>query len=151
MLCCCAELLVCFGGIAVIILGLVVGKIPLGTMAVGRGPAVIVGVLLLLPVILGAGGEVVYGFTIGIKEAQKGPGNQPNIQKMQQELLVPVLIIHGVGGGLPMIAALIVFAASIRKDKPKKRRLFDDDFDRREDDEPPRRSRGYDDRFRRDL
>ena len=62
-------MLCCFGEIGVFIVGIVLlvrGTINLTPSRVVRGaPARVIGVLLMLPLVLGQGSEAVYGFAIG--------------------------------------------------------------------------------------
>lgn len=155
MLCCIAELVIFGVGIYV----LATGKLTLSkNKIVTGGPARLCGVLLLLPFILGAGGEVVYGFVLGTQEAMKAPGQQPDIKAMQEKVFVPALIIHAIGAGIPLILTAIIAVSNGRPPEPKRpleddfRRggdyRRDDDYRRGEEDEPRRGSEPPDDRFR---
>jgi hypothetical protein len=78
MLCCIAEIAMFALGIVALVKGSV--KILSGREVRG-GPARVIGALLLLPLVLGQGGEVVYGVIIAAQAALKGEG-QPDFWAM---------------------------------------------------------------------
>ena len=134
MLCCIADIVAFVFGIV----ALIKGEFSLsGNKVVRSGPARIIGVLLLLPLILGMGGEMVYGAIKGFELAQQG--KQMDMAAFQRENQIPALVIHGIGAGLPFLAALIVALVSAGPKEEKRRREWDDDDRPRRrlsDDEP---------------
>jgi hypothetical protein len=136
MLCCIVEIACLVFGIVT----LVRGKFNLsGSRVVEGGPARLIGVLLLLPLILGQGGEFVYGLYKGVQLGARG--QQPDMAKLQQELLVPALIINAIGGGIPLILALVIALTNAQPVRPKPEL---DEFDEEEEDDRPSRRRDRD-------
>jgi hypothetical protein len=89
MLCCLAELGIMVFGIVV----LATGKVKISSDRVVQGaPARVIGAILLLPLILGVGGEFLLGIILGVQQARTG---QPiTAAEIQAKMQIPVLILH---------------------------------------------------------
>jgi hypothetical protein len=134
MLCCLAEI----GCLVFGIIALVMGKFKLtGSRWVQGTPARLIGVLLLLPLIIGYGGEAIYGAIVAVKWAKEGKDVAGNLAAIQKEIQGTVTIIH-IAGGIPLIAAFIV---ALVKAKPmgklprrqKKEEVEEEDFEKDRD------------------
>jgi hypothetical protein len=143
VLCCGAEIgMLIFG-----IITLVKGNFALSGSRVVQGvPARVIGVLLLVPLIAGQGGEAIMGMMWGI---DKGLQGQPvNIQDAMKDLQSKALIINAIATGVPLLAVLVI-ALSTAGPPTKRRRartdLDDADDDEQNDDRPRRRSPRADD------
>jgi hypothetical protein len=136
MLCCIGELICLIFGI----IALVKGEFKLSANRVVRsGPARLIGVLLLLPLLFGTGGEAVFGGLLAARAIQQGKQFDPQDVKGATPTL---LLIHGLGGGLPLLIALIVALATASPPRrPRRDDYDDDDYD---DDDRPRRRRPRD-------
>ncbi len=144
MLCWIAEIIIVVFGIVI----LVKGEVKLSpNRVVPRVPSRIIGGLLVLAIILGQGGAIIYGAVVGAKKgvelAKQGKQFKPeDVEALQAELVMPAIIINVVGHALPIVVALViamVTAVPARRKKP--RRDLDDD----DDDDRPRRRKGRDD------
>ena len=142
MLCCIGEIASFVFGI----LALVRGQFTLTrNRVVQGGSARAIGVLLLFPLILGQGGEVVYAAIWFAQHGMNANQGGFNIGNVPDELRTAALIINLVGAGVPLLAALII-ALATAKPLPRKRDLYredeEDDYGdrdrprRRPDDEP---------------
>jgi hypothetical protein len=168
MLCCAAEIgMLVFG-----IIALVKGKFSLTrSRVVHKVPARIIGVILVLPLIIGQGVSFAVIFIDISKEAARG--KQMTFQEGFQEgekLSGPLVLVNGIVTGVCMGAALVIALATARPPK-KRRRIAEDEEDyddrprrrrrrdeeeyedegrrgRDEEDEPPRRRRPPDEGFR---
>ena len=90
-------------GLALIIVALVLKGIPLGpTRMISASAACTVGAALMIPLCCGQGAIMSYGGYLGYEYATKYPGKQkqlfdPQMQaEIQQQALIPVLIINAV-------------------------------------------------------
>ena len=163
MLCCIAEI----GAFVFGMIALVSGKFKLSRTKVVQGaPARIIGVVLLMPIVLGQGGSIIYGFFVGARKgaavAAQGKTLTPaDVEEMKKELETPLIVFNLVVGGISLVAALgIALATAQAPARPRRRDEDydeDDDEDRRprrsrddEDDDIPRRRRGIDDDDDRD-
>jgi hypothetical protein len=150
-MCCVAEIAMFVFGI----IALVKGKFSLtGSRIVHQVPARIIGVILLLPLIIGQGVGFAIGFAKGAEFAAKGKEFSFHDAMSLQG---PILAVNGIVTGVSLLAALGI-AIGTAKPKSKRRRMRDEDehndYDdrlrrRRDDDEdqdePPRRRRRDDD------
>jgi uncharacterized membrane protein YgcG len=106
MLCCCFEFIIMVLGIVV----MAIGKVPLSSNRMVQGaPARVIGAIMLLPLIIGMGGEILLGVMLGIDAANKK--QELSMQEAQQKLLVPILIIHAVAFGLTACAVIAMAVA----------------------------------------
>jgi hypothetical protein len=148
-------MLCCFGEIGVFIVGIVLlvrGTINLTPSRVVRGaPARVIGVLLMLPLVLGQGSEAVYGFAIGaqrgFERAKQGKQFGPeDAAELKKNVVGPAIAINVVGTMLPLLVALgIAVAKAEPRDDRRRRHRRPDDEDEDEFDRPRRRRRRYDD------
>ncbi len=135
MLCCIAELACMIFGI----IALVKGEFKLSANRVVRsGPARIIGALLLIPFVIGVGGEVLIGGAAGLNAAQQG--KQFDAKDFQEKNVTTIVVIHVIGSAIPLLIALCIALATAGP--PARRRRFDEDDD---DDDRPRRRRRRDD------
>jgi hypothetical protein len=160
-MCCIAEIAAFVFGI----IAIVKGRFSLTRNRVVQGaPARVIGVLLMMPLILGQGGELVYGAAIGARRgferAREGKQFGPaDVQDLQKDVIGPALVINIVGSALPLLLAFAIAVAKAEvPERPSRRRRrprLDDDED---DEELDRRRRrrdedeeedDYDDRPRR--
>jgi hypothetical protein len=145
VLCCAAEI----GMLAFGIFALIRGRFALSSNRVVQGtPARIIGGLLLLPLIVGQGGEITLGAMWGIERGMKGQpvDFQAAVQEAGRDLTTKVLVLNGIAVAVPLIAVVIISLVTAKPPKKKKRRRdedsVDDDYER--DDERPRRRRERD-------
>jgi hypothetical protein len=140
-MCCIAELICLVFGIVV----LATGKIKLTGSRIVKGvPARIIGVLLLLPLVLGTGGAAIYGAMVSFQAAQANPGNPPDTAALAKQLETPVLIINIVGGGIPLVAAFILALVNAKPGEKPRPKREEDEFDETDEDRPRRRRRADD-------
>jgi hypothetical protein len=151
----------CIGEAACFIFGIVTlvkGQLKLSAnRVVTGGVARVIGALMMMPLILGLGGEFLYGAYVGFTTARQGKEIDP--QKMQAELFPIALGFQAVGGGVPLLIALVLalsFSQPPRPardeyedddydDRPRRRKHDDDEDEEEDDDRPPRRSTRDDD------
>ncbi len=141
-MCCIAEIIAFIFGIVITVRG----TVKLSSSRVVEGPwARVIGVLLMLPVTLGQGGEFLYGAAIG---AQRGferakQGKQfgaADVQDLQKDIIGPALIINLAGSVIPLLLALGIglAKAEVRTDRLRRRRRprpEDDEYDEDDDEE----------------
>jgi hypothetical protein len=129
------------------IITLATGKFTLTRGRVVQGTSArIVGVILLMPLVLGFGGGFVISF---IKVAQAGAqGQEVDAEQLKKDLETPLLILNAVVTIGSFLLVVVISLVNARPPEPKRRPF--DDFDRteEEEDEPRyRRPRPKDDRF----
>lgn len=142
MLCCGAEIGLFIGGI----IALIKGTIPLSTNRVVQGAAArIIGSLLLAPLIVGQGGELIIGFMWGVEKGMRG--QQVNPFDAVRELQSKILILNGIAIGVPLLAVLVIALATAKAPPSyrRSRKRWDDEDDDDYDDRPRRRRRARDD------
>jgi len=123
MLCCLAEIGMLVFGIVV----LATGKIKVSSDRVVLGaPARVIGAILLLPFVLGTGGEFLMGVYIGIQQATSRQPLSP--AEIQQKMQTPALILHLAVFVVTFIAAFVIaFAYGGRPDRGQRDFYYGDD------------------------
>ena len=156
MLCCGAEIGIFIFGI----ITLVKGNFTLSRSRVIQGaPARVVGALLLVPLIVGQGGELIMGMMWGIEKGMKGEALnfQDAVKEATKDIQTKALILNAFAVSVPLLVVMVIALSTARP--PTKRRrsredLDDADDEEQDDDRPRRRSTradddDYDDRPRR--
>jgi hypothetical protein len=141
VLCCGAEIGLFICGI----IALVKGTIPLSTNRVVQGvPARIIGSILLAPLIVGQGGELIMGFMWGIEKGMRG--QQVNPFDAARELQSKAAILNAIAIGVPLLAVLVIALSTAKEPRSHRRFRRDwDDEDRDDYYDRPRRRRRHDD------
>jgi hypothetical protein len=101
----------------------------------------VIGVLLLLPLLIGQGGGFLYGLVWGVQQGVQG--GQVDVAQATRALETPLLIINAVGTAVPLLLVVIIALTNAKPGVPKKR-LKDDFEEDEEEDFPPRRRRDED-------
>jgi hypothetical protein len=131
------------------IIALVTGKFSLTrSRVVMGGPARAVGIILLMPLVIGQGGGIAIAALKGVQIAARGGGpvDRQALQKeLTQELETPLLILNvGVTAFSAVLVAVIALVTA-KPAPPKRRRREEDESEEeyedegRRDDEPRRR------------
>jgi hypothetical protein len=143
-------MLCCIGEIALLIFGIVTlvkGELKVGGGRVVRGvPARLCGLILFIPLLLGEGFEVVYGFRLGLEKGMQGQQMGPEDIK---EMTPTFLIVHAIAVAVPLLLIVVIALTQAQSettfrdrfeddDRPRRRRRRDDDED---DDDRPRSRR----------
>jgi HEAT repeat protein len=107
--------------IAVFIIGIVLlvrGRFNLTPNRVVRsGPARFIGVLLLLPLLVGEGGPLLYAAAVGAAKGmelakQRKQFRQADADELAQEIQTPLRVIHAAGSLGPLLLALVIALAT---------------------------------------
>jgi len=133
-MCCIAEVAMLIFGI----IALVKGKFSLtGSRVVRKVPARIIGVILLLPLIIGQGVAFTIGFVKGVEVAAQGKQFTWEDAMHLQGLL---LLVNGIVTGVSLVAALGIAIGTAKPPRSKRRsRIRDDEYHNYEDSTPRRR------------
>jgi hypothetical protein len=136
-MCCIAEIAMLIFGI----LALVTGKFSLSrTRVVAGTPARIIGVILLMPLVIGQGGGLALGMFKGMQIAARGgPVDAQALKKeLTQELETPILILNVVVTALSVVAVAVIAVVTAKPVQPKRRRREEDEFEDEYEDEDRR-------------
>jgi hypothetical protein len=136
-MCCIAEIAMLVFGI----IALVKGKFSLtGSRVVRAVPARIIGVILLLPLVIGQGVSLAV-ITIQVSKLA-AQGKQMSYEEGWQEgmrLSGPLTLVNGIITGVCLFAALGIAIGTAKPPKSKRRRIREEEYDDYEDTRPRRR------------
>lgn len=114
MFCCLLELASFACGVVLLVRGQMTFT---STRLVQGRPARAIGVLLMLPLFLSQGGELLCGLIWALQQALQNRPPQ-SLREILQELQ-PILLIHLAGDGIPLLLALLVAVLYARPAAPQ--------------------------------